>query len=53
MAMWSSSFPRAALHAAEAHRLIAEGKAYYCYCTPDELTAMREEAKAKGLPAAL
>lgn len=43
-------FSRAALHAAEAHRLIAEGKAYYCYCTPDELTAMREEAKAKGLP---
>lgn len=43
-------FSRAALHAAEAHRLIAEGKAYYCYCTPDELTAMREEARAKGLP---
>ena len=43
-------FSRAALHAAEAHRLIAEGKAYYCYCTPDELTTMREEAKAKGLP---
>ncbi|PWR23825.1 glutamate--tRNA ligase [Zavarzinia compransoris] len=43
-------FSRAALHAAEAHRLIAEGKAYYCYCTPDELTAMREEAKANGLP---
>ncbi len=43
-------FARAPLHAAEAHRLVAEDKAYFCYCTPDELTAMREEAKANGLP---
>ncbi|MCF4164611.1 glutamate--tRNA ligase [Zavarzinia compransoris] len=43
-------FSRAALHAAAARRLIDEGKAYYCYCTPEELTAMREEARAKGLP---
>ncbi len=33
-----------------AHRLLEEGKAYYCYCTPEELEAMREEALAKGLP---
>ena len=26
------------------------GKAYYCYCTPDELNEMRETAKANGLP---
>ncbi|PWR25835.1 glutamate--tRNA ligase [Zavarzinia aquatilis] len=43
-------FARAPLHAAQAQRLIAEDKAYYCYCTPEELTAMREDAKAKGLP---
>ncbi|MCW0182952.1 MAG: glutamate--tRNA ligase [Zavarzinia sp.] len=43
-------FARAPLHAAQAHRLVAEDKAYFCYCTPDELTAMREDAKARGLP---
>ena len=31
-------------------RLLDEGKAYYCYCTPEELEAMREEARAKGEP---
>lgn len=29
-------------------RLLAEGKAYWCQCTPEELEARREEAKAKG-----
>lgn len=29
-------------------QLLAEGKAYYCYCTPEELEAEREELKAKG-----
>ncbi|MFK7867198.1 MAG: glutamate--tRNA ligase [Alphaproteobacteria bacterium] len=28
-----------------AHRLLEEGKAYRCYATPDELSAMREQAK--------
>jgi glutamyl-tRNA synthetase len=28
--------------------LIAQGKAYYCYSTPEELEAMREEKRAKG-----
>ncbi len=41
---------RAAAHVAAAERLLAEGKAYRCYCTPDELTAMRESAKAEGRP---
>ncbi len=30
-------------------KLIDSGAAYYCTCTPDEVNAMREEAKAKGL----
>jgi glutamyl-tRNA synthetase len=30
-------------------KLIESGAAYYCSCTPDEVNAMREEAKAKGL----
>jgi glutamyl-tRNA synthetase len=29
-------------------RLLDQGLAYYCYCTPDELDAMREAQKAKG-----
>jgi glutamyl-tRNA synthetase len=43
-------FARAGRHAEVAHGLLAEGKAYRCYCSPDELTAIREEQKAKGLP---
>ncbi len=38
----------AARHAEIARRLLAEGKAYYCYCTPAELEAMREKARAEG-----
>jgi len=33
---------------AVAEQLIAEGKAYRCYCTPEELDAMREGQKARG-----
>ena len=29
-------------------QLLAEGKAYYCYCTPEELEAEREALVAKG-----
>ena len=29
-------------------QLIAEGKAYRCYCTPEELDAMREAQRARG-----
>jgi glutamyl-tRNA synthetase len=31
-------------------KLLAEGKAYYCYCSPEELEERRKEAQAKGLP---
>jgi len=30
----------------EAERLVRHGAAYYCYCTPDDLKARREAAKA-------
>ncbi len=32
-----------------AQQLLDAGKAYHCYCSREELTAMREEQKAKGL----
>jgi glutamyl-tRNA synthetase len=38
-----------ARHAAVAHELLAKGKAYKCFCTPEELEQMRAEQKAKGL----
>ena len=41
-------FARAGAHAAAARRLIEMGRAYYCYCTPEELAAMREKARAEG-----
>jgi len=40
----------AARHADVAKQLLAEGKAYHCYCSPEELTQMRETAKAEGRP---
>jgi glutamyl-tRNA synthetase len=43
-------FSRANRHVEVAKKLIDEGKAYYCYCTPAELAKMREEQKSKGLP---
>jgi glutamyl-tRNA synthetase len=33
---------------AVAEQLIAEGKAYRCYCSPEELDAMREAQKTRG-----
>jgi glutamyl-tRNA synthetase len=39
---------RAARHAEVAHQLLAEGKAYHCYATPQELDEMRAKAKAEG-----
>src|SRR6476646_9714102 len=33
---------RFARHRAMADRLVAEGHAYYCYCTPEELKAKRD-----------
>jgi glutamyl-tRNA synthetase len=40
-------FQRAPRHAEIARRLLATGRAYYCYCTPAELEAMRERARAE------
>ncbi len=37
-------------HAALARQLLADGKAYHCYCTPEELQEMRERARAEGRP---
>jgi glutamyl-tRNA synthetase len=31
-----------------AERLLSEGKAYRCFCTPEELCAMREELRSQG-----
>ncbi len=41
-------FSRAARHREVAEQLLAEGKAYHCYATAEELTAMREKARAEG-----
>ena len=38
---------RMARHADVARELLAAGKAYYCYCTPEELAAEREQARAE------
>jgi glutamyl-tRNA synthetase len=40
-------FERAPRHADIARQLLAAGHAYYCYCTPAELEAMRERARAE------
>jgi len=39
---------RRELYREEAKRLLAEGKAYRCVCTPEELDRRREAARAKG-----
>jgi glutamyl-tRNA synthetase len=36
------------LYRSHAARLLEEGKAYRCFCTPEELCAMREELKSQG-----
>ncbi|MDP6345319.1 MAG: glutamate--tRNA ligase [Alphaproteobacteria bacterium] len=43
-----SQFARVRRHAEVAEELLAAGKAYRCYCTPDELAEMRRLAKAEG-----
>jgi len=45
-----SQFSKAHRHRDIAHELVAQGKAYYCYASPQELATMREAAKAQGLP---
>lgn len=41
-------FARAERHRAVALELLAAGKAYHCYASPQELTEMREAARAAG-----
>src|SRR6186713_3182394 len=41
-------FSRAARHREVAESLLASGRAYHCYATPEELRAMRESARAEG-----
>jgi glutamyl-tRNA synthetase len=41
-------FTRAARHRQTAEQLLAAGKAYHCYASPEELTAMREAARREG-----
>ncbi|HXG39553.1 MAG TPA: glutamate--tRNA ligase [Candidatus Limnocylindrales bacterium] len=41
---------RLSLYRAAAERLLAEDKAYFCYCTPDELEAERKRQEAAKLP---
>jgi glutamyl-tRNA synthetase len=41
---------RSALYTRIADRLIAEGKAYPCFCTPEELDAMKARMEAEGIP---
>ncbi len=43
-------FARATRHREVAEKLLAEGKAYRCYATAEDLTTMREEQKAAGKP---
>ncbi len=45
-----SQFSRAAEHKAAAERLLTDGKAYRCYCSPAELDDMRSAARQAGLP---
>ncbi|CUJ94283.1 Glutamate--tRNA ligase [Ruegeria denitrificans] len=43
-----SQFEGAARHAEVAHQLLAEGKAYKCFSTQEEIAAFREQARAEG-----
>src|SRR6202012_4912421 len=43
-------FQRSARHREVAEHLLAIGKAYRCYASPQELDEMREKARAEGRP---
>ena len=43
-------FTRAERHREIAEQLLAQGNAYRCYATPEELQAMRERARAESRP---
>ncbi|MCK4939516.1 MAG: glutamate--tRNA ligase [Rhodospirillaceae bacterium] len=46
----TSQYSRQLNHVDVAKKLLAEGKAYNCYCSPEELSEMREKAKSEGKP---
>ncbi|MEP6356970.1 MAG: glutamate--tRNA ligase [Hyphomicrobiales bacterium] len=43
-----SQFARIDRHKQVAEELVAKGRAYHCYASPEELTEMREKARAEG-----
>ncbi len=43
-----SQFARMDRHAEVAHALLADGKAYKCFSTPEEIAAFRDAARAEG-----
>ncbi len=45
-----SQFANIQRHAEIANQLVANGHAYKCYCTQQELSDMREKAKKSGMP---
>ncbi|WP_436641763.1 glutamate--tRNA ligase [Microbaculum sp. FT89] len=45
-----SQYARAERHREVVEDLLARGKAYRCYATPEELAEMREKARAEGRP---
>ncbi len=45
-----SQYERADRHREIAERMVAEGTAYYCFATAEELAEMREKAQAEGRP---
>ena len=45
-----SQYSRAERHREVAHQMVKNGSAYKCYCTPEEIAAMREKAQNSGLP---
>ncbi|MBN9565392.1 MAG: glutamate--tRNA ligase [Alphaproteobacteria bacterium] len=43
-------FARSPRHVEVAHELLKQGKAYHCYCSPEELEIMREDARRNNRP---
>src|SRR3989339_499246 len=38
---------RVEIHRQHVHKLVDDGKAYYCFCTPEELAKKRKEAETR------
>ncbi|MGB0921548.1 MAG: glutamate--tRNA ligase [Alphaproteobacteria bacterium] len=45
-----SQFEQRGRHVEVAEEMLAHGHAYHCYCSQDEISAMREKAKTEGKP---